>query len=143
MQISNAFFTSYFRSLSNMVEYDVGTCYGCRKCMYCGIYNLNTNECNCDKTVKPNKNNRTQSVPHTYSRISEKDTTPRKKSFIQQKNTLYSYNFDLEKRFLFTLCSSCNSNFQRLSEKKSKSISVPENSNNSSFYNKESSAIDP
>ena len=33
---------------------DGGTCYGYRKCMYCG-YNLNVEECECDKTVKPNK----------------------------------------------------------------------------------------
>src|SRR3954451_824654 len=42
-------------SLFNMtIEYNIRTCYGCQKCIYCS-YNLNEQGCECDKMVKPNK----------------------------------------------------------------------------------------
>jgi len=98
-----------------MVKYEIGTCYGCRKCMYCGC-DLNTEKCKCNKTIKPKKSNRTKEVPHTFSRNFEPNIILCKKTFIQKQNTLYSYNIKLDKKFVFTFCSTCNSQFQRLSK---------------------------
>lgn len=50
-----------------MVKYEIGTCYGCHKCIYCGC-NLNTEVCKCDKTIKTKLSNRTKVVPHSFSR---------------------------------------------------------------------------
>ncbi|CAG8621213.1 27423_t:CDS:2 [Dentiscutata erythropus] len=38
------------------MSYQIGTCYGCQKCLYCGIIE----DCECDKTIKPTKKNRTE-----------------------------------------------------------------------------------
>ncbi|CAB4473314.1 unnamed protein product [Rhizophagus irregularis] len=99
-----------------MVKYEIGTCYGCRKCMYCG-YDLNTEVCKCDKTIKPKLSNRTKVVPHSFSRNFELNMLLCKKTFIQERNTLYLYNSNFKKRFIFTFCSTCNSQFQRISNK--------------------------
>ena len=129
-----------------MVEYNIGTCYGCRKCMYCG-YNLNVEECECDKTVKPNKKNRTKEVPYAFTRNFEHNITLRRKTFIQTKKELYSYSNNLEKKFCFTLCSICNNVYQKLSNPKTAKSIIFENSNNSNFCDKNiiggSSVIDP
>ncbi len=99
-----------------MVQYEIGTCYGCCKCMYCGC-DLSIEECRCDKTIKPKRSNRTEEVPHTFSRNFELNMLLCKKTFIQKQNTLYSYNSNFEKKFTFTFCSTCNSQFQRISNK--------------------------
>ncbi|GES97783.1 hypothetical protein GLOIN_2v1844088 [Rhizophagus clarus] len=41
--------------------------------------------------------------------------------FIKNKNDSFAYKFDLAKGFQFSFCSTCNSSYQRLSDKKSKS----------------------
>jgi hypothetical protein len=82
--------------------------------MYCGC-NLNIKGCKCNKTVKPSKANRTTQIPYAFGRIFSDKLIFSKKNFIQTQNTLYSYNSNLEKKFNFTLCSTCNSAFQRLS----------------------------
>ncbi len=110
-----------------MVEYNIGTCYGCRKCMYCG-YDLNVKECDCNKTVKPNKKNRTEKVPYAFTRNFEQNITLHRKAFIQEKKELYSYDSNLERKFSFALCSICNNVYQKLYEPKSttkKSVSSP------------------
>src|SRR2546423_11020971 len=123
-----------------MVEYNIRTCYKYHKCMYCNCYS-NIKMCNCDKTVKPIKANHTENVLYAFTRIFDDKINPYKKTFIQTKNTLYSYGSNLEKKFTFSLCPACNSQFQRLSKKTTKSITF-ENSNNSNFCDKRS-VIDP
>lgn len=98
-----------------MVQYEIGTCYGCRKCMYCSC-DLNIEKCECNKTVKPKKANRTEQVPYTFGRTFDEKLLPSKKTFIQTQNTLYSYNSNFKAKFNFTLCSTCNSQYQRLSK---------------------------
>ena len=44
-------------------NYQIGVCFVCQLCMYCGI-DLTSNNCNCDKTIKPTKKNRTSQVPN-------------------------------------------------------------------------------
>ena len=43
-------------------NYQIGVCFLCHQlCMYCGV-DLTSNNCNCDKTIKPTKKNRTSNV---------------------------------------------------------------------------------
>ena len=130
--------TSHFlcqKFLFNMVEYNIGTCYGCCRCLYCG-YNPRVKKCECDKTVKPIKANRTENVPYAFTRIFGEKMNIHKKTFIQTKNTLHSYGSNLEKRFTFALCSACNSQFQRLTDKKTTETSASKSFNGSNFHDK-------
>jgi hypothetical protein len=105
-----------------MVQYEIGTCYGCRKCMYCGC-DLKVETCKCNKTIKPKKSNRTSQVLHSFGRNYDNSLNLNKKAFIQTQNALYSYNIDLKKKYTFTFCSTCNSSFQRLSNTKTNNSS--------------------
>ena len=40
-------------------SYQIGAYFVCQLCMYCGI-NLALDNCNCDKDIKPTKNNHTK-----------------------------------------------------------------------------------
>jgi hypothetical protein len=44
-------------------NYQIGVCFMCQLCMYCGV-DLTSNNCNCDKIIKPTKKNRTVEVPN-------------------------------------------------------------------------------
>ncbi|GES78993.1 hypothetical protein GLOIN_2v944429 [Rhizophagus clarus] len=48
-------------------------------------------------------------------------SNPKQIDFIKNKNDSFAYGFDLAKGFQFSFCSTCNSSYQRLSDKKSKS----------------------
>ncbi|RGB42260.1 hypothetical protein C1646_683652 [Rhizophagus diaphanus] len=125
------------------IDYNIGTCYRCCKCMYCSC-NLNEKKCKCDKTIKPNKKNWTKEVPYAFTRTFKEDISLCKKAFIQTKKKLYSYNNSLKQKFTFTFCSICNNQFQKLSNQKIEKSTVPENFNN--FNNKnsiDSFIIDP
>src|SRR5581483_12242587 len=93
--VSIFFVTSHFLCQNipycNMVQYEIGTCYGCCKCMYCGC-DLSVEKCKCNKTVKPKRSNRTEKVPYTFSRNFEPNMLLCKKTFLQKRNILYSYN---------------------------------------------------
>jgi len=92
--------------------------------MYCG-YNLNVEECECDKTVKPNKKNRTKEVPYAFTRN-------------------FEHNINLcRKTFCFALCSICNNVYQKLSNQKTAKSTIFENSNNSNFCDKNISGGSP
>ena len=55
-------------------KYLIGTCLGCKKCLYCGAeLSLRKRLCKCDKTIKPGKKNRTDDVKVIYSQISIPD----------------------------------------------------------------------
>jgi len=49
-------------------KYKIGVCFGCQKCLYCGI-NLKKDICKCRKTVKPTRTNRTVQVKTAYLRM--------------------------------------------------------------------------
>jgi hypothetical protein len=101
--------------------------------MYCGC-DLSIEKCKCNKTVKPKRSNRTEEVPHTFSRNFEPNMLLCKKTLLQKQNTLYSYNSNFEKKFTFTFCSKCNSQFQRISNKTKTIIQEkPANSNDESI----------
>jgi hypothetical protein len=100
--------------------YEIGTCFGCQKCLYCGI-NLKIETCNCQKLAKPSRKNRTDLVKNAFSRIFDPTSNPKQFEFIKSKNENFAYGFDLAKSFQFSFCTTCNSSYQRLSDKKSKS----------------------
>ena len=105
--------------------YKIGVCFGCQKCLYCGI-DLKIETCNCKKTVKPSRKNWTDLVKHAYSRVFDPTSNSNQFEFIKIKNESFSYGYDLAKSFQFSFCSTCNSSYQRLANKK------PKSSNNSS-----------
>ncbi|RIA79685.1 hypothetical protein C1645_845011 [Glomus cerebriforme] len=95
-------------------KYKIGVCFGCQKCLYCGI-NLEKDICKCKKTVKPTRTNRTVQVKTTCPRIfNPTSSNPKQLNFIKNKNERFRYGYDLK-----TFCSTCNSSYQRLSSKNS------------------------
>ena len=110
-----------------LTQYLIGTCLGCNKCLYCGEeLNIHKNPCLCDKTVKPNKNNRTEKVKVAYPRISTPDLSHKQLQYIQESIARFGYSLDTNVKFKFTFCSACNSAFQR----KKSSISTTSSSKN-------------
>ena len=96
--------------------YKRGTCFGCRKCLYCGV-DLQQQECKCKIREPPNINNRTANVKNAYTRIFNPDWTKDQKNFIQKKVLKYNYSVNLKKSFNLSFCSRCNISLLRLSEK--------------------------
>jgi hypothetical protein len=98
-------------------SYEIGTCFFCMKCMYCAK-NLKETTCNCNKSVKPNKNNRTKEVKFYRSCsyfLNNGDDTYTKS--VQESVTKFGYEIDLNKSFNYTLCSSCNGKTYRKKKK--------------------------
>lgn len=98
-------------------SYEIGTCFFCMKCMYCAK-DLTITTCNCDKSIKPTKKNRTNKVK--FSRncsyfLNNSDQTYVKK--IQESVIKFNYNINLNKSFYYTLCSSCNGKTYREKKK--------------------------
>lgn len=101
--------------MSNILprNYQIGTCFICQTCMYCGI-NLITNNCNCDKTVKPTKKNRTQDVPNFRNLSYKPDKVHEEvKKIISSSNQKYGYKLNMELGYNCILCSACNSQMNR------------------------------
>lgn len=99
--------------------YKIGTCFGCKKCLYCGI-DLRKNTCKCKKTVKPTRANRTELVKHAFPRVFNPTISNSNQfNFIKNKEESFQYGFDLTKSIQISFCSACNSAYQRLSSKSS------------------------
>ena len=94
-------------------NYQIGTCFACQLCMYCGI-DLTSNNCNCDKTVKPTKKNRTDQVPN-FRNLSYKPNKIHEeiKKTISFSNQKYGYKLNMELAHNCILCSACNSQMNR------------------------------
>ena len=94
-------------------NYQIGACFVCQLCMYCGI-NLILENCSCDKDIKPTKNNRSR-VLYFRNLIYKPNNNIHEKT----KNTLllsnqkYGYKLNMELPHNFTLCSACNSQINR------------------------------
>ena len=77
-------------------NYQIGTCFACQLCMYCGI-DLTSNNCNCDKTIKPTKKNRTKEVSNfrilSYKPDNTHEVIKTTLSFCNQK---YGYKLNME-----------------------------------------------
>jgi hypothetical protein len=107
------------------LKYKRGTCFGCRKCLYCGI-DLQQQKCKCTLTKPPHRNNRTDAVKYAYTRIFNPNWTEDQVSFIQEKVSKYTYSITLNKAFNLSLCSRCNSILSRLKTKKIKNSDLME-----------------
>src|SRR5919205_998961 len=119
------------RNIMTLTEYLIGTCLGCKKCLYCGVaLSIRKRTCLCDKTIKPSKNNRTDKVKIAYPRISTPDLPLKQFEYIQEKVTHFKYSLDLNKKFNFAFCPACNSVFQR-KKKSSAKCKVDSNKNDS------------
>jgi hypothetical protein len=103
------------------LKYKRGTCFGCQKCLYCGV-DLQQQKCKCKTSKPPNKKNRTAAVKYAYTRIFNPDWTKDKISFVQEKVLKYNYSINLKDTFNFSLCSKCNNILLRLTPKNSKNI---------------------
>lgn len=96
-------------------QYLIGTCLGCKKCLYCGTeLSIRRKTCSCDKTIKPSKLNRTDKVKVAFPRVSSPDLPSEPLKYIQEKVTHFGYSLNLKTNFNFTFCSTCNSTFQRI-----------------------------
>ncbi|RHZ77090.1 hypothetical protein Glove_186g93 [Diversispora epigaea] len=99
--------------------YQRGTCFGCRKCLYCAV-DLQKTKCKCDLNLLPSKSNRTEAVKYAFMRSFEPSWTQVKLKFIQDKITEYNYKLNFNKSFKFSLCGKCNSILVKLNLPKSK-----------------------
>ena len=93
-------------------NYQIGACFLCQLCMYCGI-NLTLDNCDCNKDTKPTKNNRSrvlyfQNLIYKPEKIHEKT-----KNTLLLSNQKYGYKLDMDLPRNFTLCSACNSQINR------------------------------
>jgi hypothetical protein len=103
------------KTSNTKTQYLIGTCFGCKKCLYCGVeLSMRKKTCSCDKNIKPNKGNRNNKVKAAFPRVSSPDLQSEPLKFVQEKVAKFGYSLDLNTTFNFSLCSTCNSTFQRL-----------------------------
>ncbi|PKC56583.1 hypothetical protein RhiirA1_470491 [Rhizophagus irregularis] len=79
-------------------KYKIGTCFGCQKCLYCGI-DLIKETCKCKKTL----------------------------DFIKNKNECFQYGYNLTEIIQLSFCLTCNSSYQRLVSKNTQNSKYTEN----------------
>lgn len=108
-------------------NYQIGVCFTCQLCMYCGL-DLTSNNCNCDKSIKPTKKNRTKEVAN-FRNLTYKPAIVHEKIKItlSNSNQKYGYKLDIELPHNCTLCSACNSQINRdikAADKEKKNIIV-------------------
>ncbi|CAG8562730.1 uncharacterized protein OCT59_023864 [Rhizophagus irregularis] len=108
-------------------NYQIGVCFTCQLCMYCGL-DLTSNNCNCDKSIKPTKKNRTKEVAN-FRNLTYKPAIVHEKikNTLSNSNQKYGYKLDIELPYNCTLCSACNSQINRnvkAADKEKKNIIV-------------------
>lgn len=108
------------------LKYHRGTCFGCRKCLYCAV-DLRQITCNCKKSLVPTKKNRTHQVKQAYPRKYEPTWTGIKFEYIDKRVLDYNYQINVKKPFNFSLCSRCNNILNKLNP--TKTISKKKSSN--------------
>src|SRR6266498_4736220 len=110
------FIIFFFIIKKNIVKtkYKIETCFGCQKCLYCGI-NLEKLTCKCRKTIKLTKKNRIDLVKNAYLRVFDPTSSIfNQVNFMKNRNEHFQYDYDLIKSFHLSFCSTCNSLYQRL-----------------------------
>ena len=101
------------KTSNTKAQYLIGTCFGCKKCLYCGVeLSMRKRACSCDKNIKPSKGNRNDKVKVAFNRVLSPDLSSERLKFIQEKATKFGYSLDLNTTFNFSLCSTCHSTFQ-------------------------------
>ncbi|PKC54973.1 hypothetical protein RhiirA1_476377 [Rhizophagus irregularis] len=107
-------------------NYQIGVCFICQLCMYCGI-NLSFDNCNCNKDIKPIKNNHSKVVYFRNLIYKPEQVHEKTKNTLLHSNQTYGYKLDMKLPHNFTLCSACNSQINRdvkAAEKEQKNIIV-------------------
>ncbi|CAB5205793.1 unnamed protein product [Rhizophagus irregularis] len=97
-------------------KYKIGTCFVCRKCLYCGVNLAEGSVCNCEKTLKPTNSSKTKKfqVGHVRNGVyKHNESHPILVALLQSNNDIHKYQYDLSKKFNFTLCAKCNSQLVR------------------------------
>ncbi len=83
-----------------MTKYKIGTCFGCQKCLYCGI-DLRKLTCRCKKTTKPTKKNQTDLVKNAYPRVFDPiSPISNQVDYIKNRNECFQYGYDITKVFI-------------------------------------------
>jgi hypothetical protein len=93
-------------------NYQIGACFVCQLCMYCGI-NLSFDNCDCDKDIKPTKNNRSKVLYFRNLIYKPEKIHDKTKNTLLYSNQKYGYKLNMELLHNFTLCSACNSQINR------------------------------
>lgn len=106
------------------LKYRRGTCFSCRRCMYCGV-DLQQEKCNCDLSNLPHRGNRTDAVKYAFTRAFDPSWIKEKVEFVHQKIECYNYLLSSKEAFSFTLCARCNSILLRISSKAKKTQAMP------------------
>lgn len=108
------------KTRQNSKIYEIGTCFFCMKCMYCGKIT-----CNCDKSIKPSNKNRTNDVKYYRGCVHSLDDNNGNEFYtkkVLESVEKFEYKLDLNKKFHYTICSSCNGKAYRENLKNSKKI---------------------
>ncbi|PKK78560.1 hypothetical protein RhiirC2_770080, partial [Rhizophagus irregularis] len=85
---------------------------------YYSFPHLEKDICKCKKAVKPTRKNRTVLIKNAFPRAFDPTTSnPKQFDFVKNKNEYFQYGYDLTKSIQFSLCTKCNSPYQRLSNK--------------------------
>lgn len=107
--------TNIMKTSEVKTQYLIRTCLSCKKCLYCGVeLSMRKRTCSCDKSIKPSKGNRNDKVKAAFPRVSSPDLKSGPLKFIREKVVKFGYTLDLNATFSFSLCSTCNSNYQRI-----------------------------
>ena len=81
--------------------------------MYCDV-DLTANNCDCDKTIKPTRKNRTEQVPNFRNLVYKPNKTNEEiKKLMLYSNRKYGYKLNMELTHNCILCSACNSQMNR------------------------------
>ena len=92
-------------------KYLPGSCYTCKKCLFC----FTSKACKCEKNTKPTRVSKPNRGQQIYSRVfTPNEELQAANQFLFSANEKFQYNCNFNKSFSFTFCSACNSKFQRL-----------------------------
>ncbi|CAG8717900.1 4132_t:CDS:2 [Dentiscutata erythropus] len=101
------------------LRYYRGTCFGCRKCLYCAV-DLRNTTCKCKLSLVPTKKNRTDLMKQAYTRIFEPTWVAPMYEYIYGKVMEYNYQINVKKTFRFSLCGRCHNVLVKLNSKAKK-----------------------
>lgn len=98
-------------------KYLLGTCYTCKKCLYCFQPPQRT-LCKCKKDKQPARVSNPKRGWQIYQRVFIPNQPLQiANEFLFTANTKFDYNSNFQEKFSYTFCTSCNSKFQRLRNK--------------------------
>ncbi len=124
-------------------KYKIGICFRYQKCLYCRI-DLIKETCECKKTVKPTRTNRTAHVKNAFPRVFNPNGSLdfKQLDYIKNKNECFQYGYNLTKCIQLSFCSACNSSYQRLAPKNTQKVQHTE-SKNSTKTSEATTVLDP